>query len=283
MDHADNTLSKQKRHEALRLYHFECQCKRCKEDLDVYQVCQMSSTIPLNIFSLQPDLAPYTNPPIDRNALRSTPAPKQYLEAKMYAVEPLPSTIHDLVVRYSTREQNYAYALTLACFLATRCHPYSHVAPFSPWRVKGLMMIAQLLSQTAPLSAMGELGKTCPDRALTDILARMDQVSMCEAVLRLVVHYGPAAHSDDWEVLRNARELMDDIQQLQGRDRESAAIGAWAASPATPHPFIDEVVFGPIKELAEYGLGLIQREIKGDNRLVVLNTPAPWRQLVYTA
>ena len=270
------------------------------DDLDVYQVCQASSNIPLNIFSLQPDLRLYTDPPIDRGALKPVSPPKTVnysqhlwarckplLDAKMYAIEPLPSILHDLVIRYETADQNFAYALSLACFLATQCHPYAHVVPFKPWRVKGLMMIAQLLSQTAPLSAMGELKRTCPDQRLVDKLARMDQVSMCEAVLRLVVHYGPMAHSDDWEVLKSARELLDDIQQLQGRERESAAIGAWAMSsgrPDTRH-FVDEVVLGPIRELAGFALGIVERELstRGDGMLVLRSEPASVRRPVYTS
>jgi hypothetical protein len=294
---SDNTLSKAERQQALRLYHFECQCRRCRDDLDVYQVCQASPTVPLNIFSLQPDLKLYTDPPIDRAALKAASIAnagnkdhqpwnqcKPLLEAKMYAVEPIPSILHDLIIRYETQEQNFAYALSLACFLATTCHPYAHVPPFKPWRVKGLMMIAQLLSQTAPLSAMGELGKTCPNRVLVDRLARMDQVSMCEAVLRLVVHYGPMAHSDDWEVLASAREVLDDIAQLQGRERESAAIGAWATNPTRPDAghFFQEVVLGPIKDLAGFAPDILERELRGDDRLALKAPPtSSLRRLVY--
>ncbi|OIW35588.1 SET domain-containing protein, partial [Coniochaeta ligniaria NRRL 30616] len=286
ISYIDNTLSKEERHKALRLYHFECQCRRCQDDLDIYQVCQSSSTIPLNIFSLQPDLELYANPPINRTALQTSPplltkatdnqtkgyTPQQLrekckllLEAKAYAIEPLPSVLHDLLIRHETQDQNFAYALSLACFLATHCHPFGHPAPFKPWRVKGLMMIAQLLSQTAPLSATGELGRTCPDAVLVQRLSRMDQVSVCEAVLRLVVHYGPVAHSDEWEVVVSARELLDDIAQLRGRERESAVIGAWAGSPGRPEAraFFEEVVLRPIRELAGFAVGILERELLG--------------------
>lgn len=293
---SDNTLSKAERHEALKSYHFECRCRRCLDDLDVYQVCQEASTIPLNTFSLQPDLQLYIDPPIDRTALTAASAARKghkddqlwsrcaaLRDAKMYAVEPLPALLHSLIIQYETQEQNFAYALSLACFLATSCHPYAHVPPFKPWRVKGLMMVAQLLSQTAPLSAMGELGKICPYPALVERLARMDQVSMCEAVLRLVVYYGPIAHSDDWEVVANARELLDDIAQLQGRERESATIGLWATDPERPDArhFFEEVVLKPIKELAGFALDITERRLRDGDALARQAPPGSLRRPVY--
>ncbi|KAH8910479.1 SET domain-containing protein [Coniochaeta sp. PMI_546] len=299
ISYIDNTLSKEERQKALELYHFRCQCRRCRDDLDVYQVCQSSPTIPLNILSLQPDLALYSDPPINRAALQKSPLPlakntdkhplwekcKPLLEAKTYAIEPLPSVLHDLVVRHETAaDQNLAHALALSCLLATKCHPFAHVPPFKPWRVKGLMMTAQLLSQTAPLSAAGELGQTCSDRELVARLGRMDQVTVCEAVLRLVVHYGPLGHSDDWEVARGARELLEDIGQLRGRERESMAVRVWASTPERPdaRAFFEEVVLGPIDELAEFAIGILEKELRGDDGLALRAPPASLRRLVYS-
>lgn len=251
--------------------------------MDVYQVCQSSTLIPLNVLSLQPDFELYKNPPINRTAFNKAPALprrgnekdrlrgrcKPLLAAKMFAVEPLPSLLHELVIRYGTDEQNFALALCLACFLATQCHPVADVAPFKPWRVKGAMMIAQLLSQTAPLSAMGELAKTCPNPALAEKLSGMDQVSMCEAVLRLVVHYGPMAHSDDWEVAVSARELLDDIEKLEGRERETALIRAWSTDPERhdARAFIDDVVLKPINELARFAVDILVDDLFSDDSL----------------
>jgi SET and MYND domain-containing protein len=130
---------------------------------------------------------------------------------------------------------------------------------------------------------MGELGQTCPNRALVEKLARMDQVSMCEAVLRLVVHYGPMAHSDDWEVSVSARELLDDIAQLQGRERESASIEAWASNPERQdaRAFFEAVVLGPINELAGFAVEILTKELSGDSRLALKAPPASLRRLVY--
>jgi SET and MYND domain-containing protein len=193
------------------------------------------------------------------------------MDAKMFAVQPLPSTLHVLATRYETEEQNFAYALSLACFLATQCHPYAHVAPFEPWRVTELVVIAQLLSQTAPLSATGELAKTCPNAVLVDRLSKMDQVSMCEAILRLVAYYGPMAHSDDWEVTAIAKELLDDIEKLQGRERESASIRAWLTNPERQdaRAFVEEVVLMPINELAGFAVEILVNDMADDNGLVL--------------
>lgn len=280
----ENNHSKEERHRFLELYHFACQCRRCKNDLDVYQVCQSSPVIHLNSLSLQPDLRRYSNPPIDRTALqvssyqsvglKSDDIQRQkyraLINAKMFAAEPLASALHELGMRYGAEEGNFAYSLSLACFRATRCHPYSNVGPFDPWRVKGMLLIAQLLSQTAPLSMMGELAQICPNPKLVDRLStsKMDQVSICETILRLVIYYGPMAHSDDWEWLKSARELLDDIEKLPGREQESAVIKAWSSQPEHPEAkaFFREQILQPINDLADFAIEIMVEDLTRGNR-----------------
>ena len=184
----DYTIPRAAREDALRLYHFRCGCARCREDLDVYQVCSMSPNINLNKFSLQPDVSKLRNPQIDSSKISSSDveaiykkwhalAPsedmdamkvarlrwklcKPLVEAKMWAVEPLPSSIHEFAGMCQSDDKKIAYALPLACFLATECEPVKLVAPFLPWRVKGMMMVAKLLSYVGELRATGELEKT---------------------------------------------------------------------------------------------------------------------------
>lgn len=271
------------------------------DDLDVYQVCQASPLVPLNTFSLQPNLQKLRNPPINRGmyqspatsstasheivsatsekqgsegslekAKRQWAACKPLIEAGMFAVEPVPTILHDLANFYQSGDQDFASALSLACFLATECHPFAHVAPFKPWRVKGVMLVAGLLSQTAPLSMMGELASTCSHSQLVAALSRCDQVSMCEALLRLVVHYGPMAHSEDWDVLRSAQELLGDIESLQGRERESMLLRAWATNPRHPdgRAFFEEAVLKPITELASFAIEISTAELDGGSRAI---------------
>lgn len=257
----------------------------------------------MNLFSLQPDLQKLRDPPIDRLLYERTetglsssrginpagpkrwefdsdplgeskqqwPLCKPLLEAGMFACEPVPSVIQALSNHYQA-SGNFAFALCLACFLTTGCHPYAHVAPFRTWRVKGLMLTAGLLSQTAPLSATGELADACPHKELVASLSRCDQVSMCEALLRMVVQYGPMAHSEHWEVLGMARTLLEDIESLQGRERESMLLRAWAANPQNPEgrAFFEEVVLKPVREVAGFAVGIVTTELDNDGSAVAI-------------
>lgn len=232
----DNTLPKAARHEALRLYHFKCDCPRCKDDLDVYEVCRASPHLRLNSFSLQPDLAKLRSPSIDRTKVSKEEIEAIYkkwkalgepegkdeedhlrlaqarwevcrplVEAKMWAVEPLPTTISQLAARWQTSHKMVVYALPLLCFASTECDPIKLVAPFMPWRIKGVMAIAMLLAVTGEFTASGGLATRCTHEGLVGTLAMADQVSMCEALLRLVVHHGSIGASEDWGCLKKQR------------------------------------------------------------------------------
>ncbi len=62
----DYTKPKIFRQRGLELYHFECGCPRCADDLDVYQVCQISPMVRYNAFSFVPDASvSLLEPPID--------------------------------------------------------------------------------------------------------------------------------------------------------------------------------------------------------------------------
>lgn len=188
----------------------------------------------------------------------------------MFAIEPVPSTLHDLINFYQEDCRNLAAALSLACFLVTECHPFAHVAPFKPWRVKGVMLTATLLSHTAPLTMMGELPKTCSHAGLVAALCRCDQTSMCEALLRLVIRYGPMAHSDDWDVLKDAKELLEDIESLEGRELNATLLSAWSTNPQRSDckAFFDEAVLKPINELAGFAIEIASAEMEGDSKAV---------------
>ena len=119
-----------------------------------------------------------------------------------------------------------------------------------------MMLIANLLSQTAPLSMTGQLADDCPHRGLVACLSGCDQVSMCEALLRLVVRYGRMAHSADWAVLKSAEELLADIESLQGRQKESDLLQKWISEPSHSNGrvFLEQMVLKPINELADFAI-----------------------------
>jgi len=278
----DNSLPGVARHEALRLYHFQCACPRCADKLDVYEVCQASPVIPLNSFSLQPDLEKLRNPPIDRSKVSKEEAEAIYVEwyektnsrtddaidiardrwkivkplveAKMWAVEPLPTTILHLCNFFQTSYKWVVYALPLTCFLATECDPFKLPTPFEAWRVKGLLSVVKLLAYTGELTSSGELAKRCPHEGIVGALALADQVTMCQALLHLGIHHGSIGADENWQVLVDARAMLKDLESLPGRKKESELIQAWAKDPEHPEgrTFFEEEVLKPVRELASF-------------------------------
>ncbi|KAM7190552.1 hypothetical protein V8F20_009685 [Naviculisporaceae sp. PSN 640] len=298
ISYCDFVAPRSVRWEALKLYHFQCGCPRCRDDLDAYQVCSASPHIPLNKFSLQPNLSKLRNPDVDRSKVSSAEIEAIYrkwralkasenldvmqlsrlqwklckplVEARMFAVEPLPAIILDLVKLCISDPKKTVYALPLSCFLSTECEPVNLVAPFLPWRIKGLMMLAKLLVQVGEMRATGELEKTCSYKPLVDILTKSDQVSMCEAVLRLVVHYGPMGASEDWDVLKEASDILKEIESLQGREQESYFLRTWAKDPKDPEAsaFFENAVLKPINDLAALAIGVVDAGL-GDGKSLV--------------
>ncbi|KAK3311198.1 uncharacterized protein B0T15DRAFT_408829, partial [Chaetomium strumarium] len=291
ISYIDNMLPTSARHEALRLYHFECVCPRCWDDLDVYEVCQASPHIYLNAFSLQPDLSKLQDPPIDRSKVTraeieaiykkwQTLAPPQgddeeehlkfackrwelcrpLVEAKMWAVEPLPTTINQLAIRWQTSYKMVVYALPLLCFLSTECDPFKLVAPFQPWRIKGVVAIIKMLALTGEFTASGALATRCAHEGLVGTLAMADQVSICEALLRLAVRHGSIGAAEDWDVLKQAKSMLEDLESLEGREHESNLIRAWARDPEDPEgaAFFEDQVLRPIKTLASFAPQILE-------------------------
>ncbi|KAK4035270.1 hypothetical protein C8A01DRAFT_18046 [Parachaetomium inaequale] len=296
ISYIDNTLPKSARHEALKLYHFQCDCPRCKDDLDVYEVCQTSPDTPLNSFTLQPDLAKLRNPPIYRSRVSKAEIETIYkkwqalgnpegddeedhlklaqarwelcrplVDARMWAVEPLPTTILQLATSWQSSYKMVVYALPLVCFLSTECDPFKLVAPFMPWRIKGILAIVKLLAVTGEFTASGALATRCTHEGLVGTLAMADQVSMCEALLRLAVHHGSVGASQDWEVLKEARSMLEDLESLVGREQESNLLRAWAKDPEDPEgaAFFENQVLRPINTLSSFAVEALEAMLSG--------------------
>jgi SET and MYND domain-containing protein len=259
-------------------------------------VCKSSPDIPLNSFTLQPDLAKLRNPPIDRSKVSKAEIETIYkkwqalgnpagddeedhlklaqarwelcrplVDARMWAVEPLPTTILQLATSWQTSYKMVVYALPLVCFLSTECDPFKLVAPFMPWRIKGILAIANLLAVTAEFTASGELATRCTHEGLVGTLAMADQVSMCEALLRLAVHHGSVGASEDWEVLKEARSMLEDLESLAGREQESNLLRAWAKDPEDPEgaAFFESQVLRPINTLASFAVEALEAMLGG--------------------
>ena len=291
----DVTLpNKAARQEALKLYHFECQCPRCKDDLDVYQACQIDPALPLNSLSIQPNLEKLRNPPIDRSkvskeqldtiykAWQTLPTTegtseaehmkiarkrweicKPLVEARMWATEPLTTTIMQLAVCWQLSFKMTVYALPLLCFVSTECDPFKVVTPFLPWRIKGIVTIVQMLALTAELTASGVLARRCDHEGIVGTLAMADQVTVCEGLLRLVMKQGGDSETDGWHVLKQAKAMLADLDKLPGRETETAMLKAWEQDPRDPEAsaFFHNQVIKPITTLASFAPEILEDKL----------------------
>lgn len=291
-------MPKAARYEALRLYHFQCDCVRCQDDLDVYDVCQSSPVLSLNSFSLQPDLAKLQDPPGDRTKVSKAELEaihkkwqaiakpdgddeeshlklakerwkvcRPLVEARMWAAEPLPTTILQLATSWQTSYKKVVYALPLFCFLSTECDPYKFVAPFMPWRIKNIVAIVKLLAVTGELTASGALATRCSHEGLVGTLATADQVSICEALLRLAVHHGSSSVSDDWDVFTQAKSMLEDVESLKGREQESEMLRTWIQDPEDPRgaAFFENQVLRPIQTLSSFAVDILESTLGGES------------------
>ncbi len=187
------------------------------------------------------------------------------VEARMWALEPLPTTILELATSWQTSYKMVVYALPLVCFLSTECSPFNLVAPFMPWRIKGILAIVKLLAVTGEFTASGALATRCAHEGLVGTLAMADQVSMCEALLRLAVHQGSIGASENWEVLKEAKSMLADLESLEGREQESALLRTWAKDPEDPEAaaFFESQVLRPIKTLSSFAAETLEAMLGG--------------------
>ncbi|KAI1461882.1 hypothetical protein F4805DRAFT_186390 [Annulohypoxylon moriforme] len=282
----------QRQHHLKTHYYFTCQCLRCKDDLDVYQVCQLYPNLELNSsdpFSLLRDVDKLRTPPVKHflnssKALQrkiavmhpictavldlsnATAARKQLRqrwklcaplrEAGLYAVEPLNKVISDACIALA-RNDNLAYAFAVACFEALNIQPYISPAPFFGSRVKHMFMLTKLLTLgpfSASIKGTGELATK-----VSQYSSKVDQATMCQALLIGVIHYCPAARSDEWQLRYQAQDLLDDLKSLPGRETENALVDAFAKNPTGPEErrFFNTVVLEPIQEAASFALEIL--------------------------
>ena len=154
------------------------------------------------------------------------------LSADLWAVSPLPQVLGELAIYYSEKGIHLT-ALAIASRVATACDPHRYPAPFHPVRVKNILAIAKLLANTAASHALegDALEGDTLSRKVDDALRNIDQVSLCQMLLLLVLKLGPQGYMDDWELGISARELLDDIDKLPGREQELSLISAWNEDP----------------------------------------------------
>ncbi|ETS87963.1 hypothetical protein PFICI_01791 [Pestalotiopsis fici W106-1] len=304
ISYIDCNLHKSNRIKALKeRWRFDCLCSRCENDLDVYQTAWAYPHLDLNSISLNPDFTPSSPKPSTTVAsieaqveeiysACSTPlstaaadSPSQYAAALrqrwqlcqplcaagLYAVEPVPQTLGQATIHLGEQREDYPSSLAVSCFIALRCDPVKSPMPFGGARIKGLQLLANLLSNTAPLSGRRASSFDGSLRGrIVRALSNMDQATIAQAVLAIAVHWAPRAHSEEWQIYHEAKEQLQDIEGLRGRDKEKRLIQRWITDQTDQEAalFFDYAVLKPVQELAGFALEIMDTEF-GSNRALL--------------
>lgn len=299
ISYIDNNLHKYYRFKTLKeRWHFSCSCKRCKDDLDPHQAALEYPHLDLNALSLTPDFASTTPKPTMRvadfgarkleeiyNACSApipTDPPSKYAEALrrrwqlckplrnagLFAVEPVPEVLGQATIYLGEHRGDYAGSLAVSSFLVLRSDPFKSPMPFGAARLKGLLLMANLMSNTAPLS--GSTSVSSSDASLKGriayALSRMDQATMTQAVLAIATYWAPRAHSEDWAIYHEAAAQLRDVEGLRGREKERVLIQRWVKDQTDQEAalFFDYAVLKPVQELAGFALEVMASEFGSD-------------------
>ncbi|KAI2462831.1 hypothetical protein F4781DRAFT_441657 [Annulohypoxylon bovei var. microspora] len=277
-------------------YYFKCECPKCKDNLDVYQVCQMYPNLELNSsdpFSLVRDVDKLRNPPVQK-FINSDRTLERYIEKiyplcmagldasskrtmhqqlrdrwkmclqlrdpGLYAAEPLYKVLSDVSVELIIQGK-LAYGFAIVCFLALNSEPYISPAPFSKLRVKGVLMMVKILT-FGSLSESTKKSSGVLAARLRQITTKIDQPTMCHILLMGIIHHSPAAHSDKWQPIYEAEDSIEDLKCLAGRETENALVDAFAKNPNGPEErhFFNSVVLEPIQTMAGFALEVLCTE-----------------------
>ncbi|CVL10347.1 hypothetical protein LB506_000214 [Fusarium annulatum] len=299
ISYTDYTFPRSKRKHALAPYFFDCQCPRCEKDLNVYQVCAGSPIINMNRHSLVADVGKLGKHPAATDSTKASTATSfseqlsdvidekdptlspedrrrvlgaRYQQCRgltaenLWAVSPLPQLLTEVSILY-IEESNFIYALTTACFVATSSEPYRYVLPHHPIRIKGLLLVAKLLANTAADTA--SLGNSQAVASKGDINQRalqtlqdIDQVSLCQMLLIMIIASVPRDYAREWEVSATAQQMLDEINELPGRDQELSLINAWKENPEgeQARAFFEYAVVKQVDSLASLGLEILEMD-----------------------
>ncbi|KAF5707662.1 hypothetical protein FGLOB1_6811 [Fusarium globosum] len=299
ISYTDYTFPRSKRKHALAPYFFDCQCPRCEKDLNVYQVCAGSPIINMNRHSLVADVGKLGKHPAATDSTKASTATSiseqlsdliderdptlspedrrrvlgaRYQQCKglaaenLWAVSPLPQLLTEVSILY-IEESNFISALATACFVATSSEPYRHVLPHHPIRIKGLLLVAKLLANTAADTASLGISQAVASRGdinqrALQTLQDIDQVSLCQMLLIMIIASVPRDYVREWEVSATAQQMLDEINELPGRDQELSLINAWKENPEgeQARAFFEYAVVKQVDSLASLGLEILEMD-----------------------
>ncbi|KAI1828606.1 SET domain-containing protein [Xylaria intraflava] len=300
ISYVDGSIPLSQRQETFKTrYHFTCSCPRCKDDLDVYQVCRGYPHLDLNSVSLEPDLQkklsdsqlptlsekeslsattediyPWCSTPISKLSdsdkakhLRRcwlACEPLRHSPGAVVAIEPLPTVLAE-ANKYFVEQGSFEYSLCISSFLATRIDPYQAPAPFAPQRLQGMFTVAQMLANmiTADPGATPVPSSESLRGRIFQTLGGINQLIVCQTIAELILYYAPATHSKGWRVTREAKALLTDLEAIKGRERETMLVKSMLICPTvveTKH-FFKQSVLDPLRELSGFCLEIMDRQL----------------------
>jgi hypothetical protein len=171
-------------------------------------------------------------------------------------------------ISYYVGLDNFEAALAVSSLAATESDPFKYTEPFHPLRLHGCMKLVKSLSNTAPrrgaLAAFAKRALTAaghPQEPL-EALAHLDQLSLCQMILFLIHLYAPMGHSKEWQVYREALEMLEELQSLPGREQENGVIRSWVENPADPRmqEFCRYGLVTPVAALAAVGKATLEAD-----------------------
>ncbi|UKZ73223.1 hypothetical protein TrVFT333_000865 [Trichoderma virens FT-333] len=165
-------------------------------------------------------------------------------------------------------EENFAFALAVACFIATACDPYQYASPYHPIRLAGLFTIANLSTHTAAATAFLANSATPVSKKVTleqkieESLREIDQVSLCQMLLIMILKYSPEKYGAELGLVVKAQALLDDIEKLAGREKETSLIDEWRQDPNSEksQAFFEFAVVKQVNTLASLGRDILRRD-----------------------
>ena len=289
------------RKEALNDYMFQCQCARCTQNLNIYQVRALSLYDNINHrLSVVADPAAHRNHPgaldptriqaiesftptaialISESPLYSSSAHQRrslrrqldqcrnLIALGLWAISPIPDLLVKISLLYA-EEGDFVSALIIRCQVEIACEPFSHVSPFNPLRVLGLITIARLLCLTADKGASpwdsppSSANQNVTAQTAQELLQTIDQVSLCQMLSYLVLKSLPVELEDGSIIAIDAQQILGEIEQLPGRERETSLIQSWVRNPMahTSAAFFEYAVVKPIENLAALASGPLSQD-----------------------
>lgn len=290
------------RRKALKGYKFECQCPRCKHDLNVYQVCCHSSNVALNWHSLVSDISQLQEhpaiddehkisiarqygeigadladyPEIPQNPdelhqflLEGFKRCKPLADEELWAVSPMPQLLNEATIHYNTANK-YPQGLFVACFIATSCDPYRFPAPFVSVRSARLFELAKSMLNIAsdvnllmsPIKQLAIEGGHKGD--LGRYLGDIDLVSLAHMILIMLLGDLHGGVTLEEQNTEASKQMLRDIDETPGREEEKSIIRLWRTDPTSnmSRAMFDFTVVKQVEALGRLGRAVIRRDFK---------------------